>query len=216
MMESGTHSFQSLYDGWLKLTIPPPGGNFPILFQATFPGNDTDSKRLFACLVNEWVDHKNDNNFTGLLKAGGMLSLADNGLGLVSWTAKAAEKMVVELGRYMSAVLVNPAMISSMKRLLHFMSTETQQVTWPWCRLFDESALFDLSTKRNKDAAVLSALVVLGDPSNLSQMAQFKDMEVFIKRYEHVAESVVDYFAGTGSGIVRFLLPLLSYQFRVA
>lgn len=164
MMESGTHSFQSLYDGWLKLTIPPPGGNFPVLFQATFPGNDTDSKRLFACLVNEWVDHKNDNNFTGLLKAGGMLSLADNGLGLVSWTAKAAENMVVELGRYMSSVLVNPAMISSMKRLLHFMSTETQQVTWPWCRLFDESALFDLSTKRNKDAAVLSALVVLGDP----------------------------------------------------
>lgn len=47
-------------------------------------------------------------------------------------------------------------------------------------------------------------------------MAQFKDMEVFIKRYEHVAESVVDYFAGTGSGIVGFILPLLSYQFRVA
>lgn len=58
MMESGTHSFQSLYEGWLKLTIPPPGGNFPTLFQTIYPGNDLDSKRLFACLVNEWIDHK--------------------------------------------------------------------------------------------------------------------------------------------------------------
>lgn len=66
MMESGTHSFQSLYEGWLKLTIPPPGGNFPTLFQTIYPGNDLDSKRLFACLVNEWIDHKEDNSFTGL------------------------------------------------------------------------------------------------------------------------------------------------------
>lgn len=163
MPESGTHSFQSLYDGWLKLLIPPPGGNFAAKFQTCFPGNDTDSKRLFACLVNEWKSHSTDNDFIGLLKAGGMLALADNGLGLISWTAKAAEKMGVEVGTYMTSILVTPSIIESMQRLLNFMIRETPGVTWPWCRLFTESALFDLSTKRNKDASILSALVVLGD-----------------------------------------------------
>lgn len=118
MPESGTHSFQSLYDGWLKLTIPPPGGNFAAKFQVCFPGNDMDSKRLFACLVNEWKSHSDDNDFIGLLKAGGMLALAENGLGLVSWTAKAAEKMGVEVGTYMTSILVTPSIIESMQRLL--------------------------------------------------------------------------------------------------
>lgn len=187
MPESGTHSFQSLYDGWLKLTIPPPGGNFASRFQTWFPGNDTDSKRLFACLVNEWKDHARDNDFIGLLKAGGMLALADNGLGLVSWTGKADEKMGVEVGIYMTSILVTPSVMESMHKLLQFMTREDPGVTWPWCRLFTESALFDLSTKKNKDATVLSALVVLGDPTVLIQMSQFRDMEVFIKKYTPIS-----------------------------
>lgn len=117
MPESGTHSFQSLYDGWLKLTIPPPGGNFSSRFQTCFPGNDDDSKRLFACLVNEWMTHTENNDFIGLLKAGGMLALADNGLGLISWTGKAAEKMGVEVGTYMTSILVNPSIMESMLEL---------------------------------------------------------------------------------------------------
>lgn len=191
MPESGTHSFQSLYQGWLKLTIPPPGGNFPIYFQNTFPGNDSDPKQLIACLVNGWLAHSDIHNYLGMLKAGGMLSLADNRLGLISWTVKAAEKMGVELGTYMTAVLVNQALIASMRRLLEFINQNTNQKTWPWCRLFEESALFDYSTKRNKDATVLSALVVMGDESALSQMAQFKEMDVQIRRYSTIASSVI-------------------------
>lgn len=202
MPESGTHSFQSLYQGWLKLTIPPPGGNFPIYFQNTFPGNDLDSKQIFACLVNGWIAHSDNHNYLGLLKAGGMLSLADNGLGLISWTVKAAEKMGVELGTYMTAVLVNQALIASMRRILDFINQNTNQKTWPWCRLFEESALFDYSTKKNKDATVLSALVVMGDESALSQMAQFKEMDVHIRRYSPIASSVIEHFAGLTSGVV--------------
>lgn len=202
MPESGTHSFQSLYDGWLKLPIPPPGGNFSSRFQTSFPGNDTDSKRLFACLVNEWTSHTNDNDFIGLLKAGGMLALADNGLGLVSWTGKAAEKMGVEVGTYMTSILVTPSIIESMQRLLTFMTRSRPGITWPWCRLFTDSALFDLSTKKNKDATVLSALVVLGDPATMIQMSQFRDMEVFIKRYNPIALAVVNHYANTTSGTV--------------
>lgn len=202
MSESGTHSFQSLYQGWLKFNIPPPGGNFPVFFQNTFPGNDPDSKNLFACLVNGWLKHKGDNDFIGLLKAGGMLSLADNGLGLISWTMKAAEKMGVELGTYMNITLVNQAIIASMQRLLMFINSNRNQTTWPWCRLFEETALFDFSTKRNKDAATLSALVVMGEAAALKQMLQFKDMEMYIQRYTNVAIVIVNHFAGMTSGVV--------------
>lgn len=146
MPEAGTHSFQSLYHGWLKFNIPSPGGNFPIALQNTFPGNDPDSKQIFACLVNGWMDNKDDHNYIGLLKAGGMLSLADNGLGLIPWTVKAAVKMGVELGNYMSTILVNQSLISSMRKLLDFINSNQGQITWPWCRLFEESALFDYST----------------------------------------------------------------------
>lgn len=205
MPESGTHSFQSLYDGWLKLTIPPPGGNFAVKFQVCFPGNDSDSKRLFACLVNEWRSHSSNNDFIGLLKAGGMLALADNGLGLVSWTAKAAEKMGVEVGTYMTSILVTPSIIESMQRLLTFMTRENPGVTWPWCRLFTETALFDLSTKKNKDASILSALVVLGDPNLLMQMSQFKDMEVFIRKYTPISEAVINHYSNAMSGTVGSL-----------
>lgn len=202
MPEAGTHSFQSLYQGWFKFSIPPPGGNFPLFFQNTFPGNDPDSKQLFACLVNGWMKNKDDNDYIGLLKAGGMLSLADNGLGLISWTMKAAEKMGVELGTYMSVILVNQAIISSMRRLLEFIQGNENQITWPWCRLFEETALFDYSTKRNKDAAALSALVVMGDVAALNQMLQFKDMDVHVRRYTKVASIVINHFAGMTSGVV--------------
>lgn len=55
MSESGTQSFQSLYDGWLKLAIPPPGGDFTLRFQFGFPGNGNDAKMLFACIVTEYT-----------------------------------------------------------------------------------------------------------------------------------------------------------------
>lgn len=82
------------------------------------------------------------------------------------------------------------------------MTRENQGVTWPWCRLFNESALFDLSTKRNKDASILSALVVMGDPNNLLQMSQFKDMEVFIRKYTPISQAVINHYANTISGTV--------------
>lgn len=147
-------------------------------------------------------EEQDDNDYIGLLKAGGMLSLADNGLGLISWTMKAAEKMGVELGTYMSVILVNQALISSMRRLLEFIQVNERQVTWPWCRLFEDTALFDYSTKRNKDAATLSALVVMGNVEALNQMLQFKDMDVHVRRYTKVAAIVINHFAGMTSGVV--------------
>lgn len=120
MTEAGTQSFQSLYKGWLKLAIPPPGGNCSSKFQFSFPGNDHDSKMLFACLVTEYTSHSKDQNFLGLLKACGMLALSENGLGLVSWTTKASEKISVSLGVYMSSILVNQSVMSSMTRLWDF------------------------------------------------------------------------------------------------
>lgn len=42
----------------------------------------------------------------------------------------------------------------------------------------------------------------MGDVTALSQMLQFKDMDVHIRRYTKVATIVINHFAGMTSGIV--------------
>lgn len=203
MIESGTQSFQSLYGGWLKVAIPPPGGDFTLRFQTSFPGNSLDSKMLFACLVTEYSSNPADQNLLGLLKAGGMLALSDNGLGLISWSVKAADKMGVAIGVYIQSLLINQPLMSSMDRLIEFTALGNERgVTWNWCRLFNETALFDYSTRKNKDAAVLSALVVLGDPNKLIGMSQFRDLELYIRKYEPIATAVINYYSTTTGGTV--------------
>lgn len=203
MIESGTQSFQSLYGGWLKVAIPPPGGDFASRFQTSFPGNAYDSKMLFACLVTEFSTNPTNQDLLGLLKAGGMLALSDNGLGLVSWTVMAADKMGVAVGIYMQSLLINQPLMSSMDRLIDFIALGDERgVAWNWCRLFNETALFDYSTRKNKDAALLSALVVLGDPNKLIGMSQFRDLELYIRKYEPIATAVVNYYSTSSGGPV--------------
>lgn len=117
--------------------------------------------------------------------------MSENGLGLLSWTTKASENVGVGLGLYMYSILVNRAFISSISRLWEFIKLGDRRGNrWMWCRLFDESALFHLSTRK-------IGMQQYYQPSTISLGSSGR----CIRKYEGIAMEVVNYFSGN-TGVV--------------
>lgn len=192
MPTSGTNSYNSLFGAVLKMKIPPPAPEYVDLFAAHFPGNGQKTRAFLAMFVSAWIKHNAYSSMLGVLKASGMLALSENGLGLISWTYKAATKCNVDLGDLLSTCLLNESFFSQVRKLLKFLKGEANQgKTWPWCRLFVDTALAEYSTKRNLDPCAVCAWIELDfDEEVVKGLLQFSEKKGALTHMKETAYAV--------------------------
>lgn len=163
LLNSVRTSYSSIFGAELDHAVAPMSQTFLNFMDGYFSANSLKVRRVLAFLVARWREAKTskEDNILGFLRAAGLLSLAENGLGGISWPVKAATKLNLELGKYLAYCCYNEAITSQVERCYKFFTKAEKGATWPWCRLLVQSALFNLSTLKNPDLCVVSAWIAL-------------------------------------------------------
>ncbi|KAJ8681941.1 hypothetical protein QAD02_017733 [Eretmocerus hayati] len=101
------------------------------------------------------------------LRAGCLSALENTGLGLLSWTNRAASAFDIEVKKLTKYVLETSTdqrhkdtVLSLFKSLFKFNKSDSAQVTWHWARLFRDGALADLRIAENPSYVMIMVAIV--------------------------------------------------------
>lgn len=136
----------------LQSSVHPPSEECYIPLSVCLKKQSKDCDQLLTYLVESYHYSvvKKEANISGALKAGCLLSLSNVGLGIINWLNQAAMRVkipLVELIEHLDNTLFAPTLrkvINLMVRL-----QENNDYSWPFARLFQETALSDLATKED-------------------------------------------------------------------
>lgn len=122
MIESASRSYTSLYAPKIQVTLPPPCSIYVRDVESHFSQSNQASLNIYALCVSSWLHwtDQNDQNILGVLKAGCMLSLSENGLGLIGWVGKAAETFRVDPLTLLKHLFFSNALKDQAVRFLDF------------------------------------------------------------------------------------------------
>lgn len=182
MINNVSKSFLSLFKVEIGAKFPPPSLRYCDLFSDHFPQSSMSARNFMAYTVKSWVLSQQNkeaihDSVRGVLKAGCILALAENGLGAISWTLKAAKVLKVSVSTYLIHCMMSPAMERQVTRIAEILRDHNRGFTWPFCRLFDESALCDLSNDHCPEMSMIGALIGMGDYTKAQELQQFSKLK---------------------------------------
>lgn len=197
MIVNATKSFQSLYSIEINCKIPPPSEPYCKIFLDHYPQTGNSAKALLAYTIQAWVisqttvsEHK--ETIKGFLKAGCILALAENGLGAISWTLKAARSLHVDVGTYLLYCMVTSSMETQVARIHALLKNKDRGNTWPFCRLFQESALCDLSNDKCPELSIIGALLSMETYRQAEDLQQFSKLRSLFPSMREYADVLRD------------------------
>nr|UDL13984.1 MAG: hypothetical protein [Xiangshan rhabdo-like virus 2] len=166
---------------------------YKTLFQRFKP----DAVRFVCYFALSIEVNKENQNIAGVLKSGGMLALAETGLGMIHWLMAARstldESVIVILKHMAFGKFTVP-----IEELLTFLTEvdESKQWSWTWARLIRDGALVHLSVgKHPLFVLILAYLSIKGDTSNPAWNA------VQFKKYEYQKKEAILF----GSAILQIM-----------
>lgn len=121
-----------------KGKLPPPAESALTGFKEEISKTSEEYQSVIAMFGHFCEDLELMKEHGGFLKAGCLMALMENGLGLISWTIQAAEavgKSPFEPVR----IVADDSVEQSARRFLTFFG-EKQHRTWPVSRLLEETA----------------------------------------------------------------------------
>nr|QMP82305.1 nucleocapsid protein [Hemipteran rhabdo-related virus OKIAV26] len=194
LISAATQSFTSLFSPSEMIILLPPHASYTRLYETHFPQHDPDYQHLVAICVHAWhynststhiqVDH------VGVLQASCLLSLSENGLGLLSWSCKAAKSFGIPTKQYLEHLCLTPALTSQVVRASRFVKMMRDEYSWPWCRIFKSTSHSNMSTAQNPEACIIGAIFTLDDPTTIYEMAQFSTCRNLINAMFPVAGAI--------------------------
>lgn len=191
MPESGTKSFNSIYKGLFLGRFPPPGNTYIEYFRSYFPESASHTRHLYAHLVECWRRNTQNSDVRGYTKAAGLLALGDSGLGAIAWPNKAATVLGIKIGTFIASCAFTESLVSQIERVSAFAKNLDKGVTWPWCRLFEETALYQLSVRKNRDLCSIAAIVAMGDLQSAKNLIQFREFQNHLEQNAPIAEAIM-------------------------
>lgn len=188
---AATKSYNSLFTPVDPHPIPPPSKKYVDNYLATMYAFSDPTIGLATNLVISYLDHEGDTNIQGVLKAACLLALAENGLGAIAWPLKVAQEYKLEVGEVLSAMCVDHVITSQVEKVVSACNNLKKVKTWPFCRLFRDTALYSLSTRQNPHLASLSALISIKDTERVLAMSQFAPHTAIVKSYLDTAAAII-------------------------
>lgn len=179
-------SYQNLFNDEFPNRFPPPSAHYCSWLSAQIPSGGQTAKNLLAFCVDAWVTVQkgkklNKSLCTAVLKAGCLLSLAENGLGAIAWTIKAHKALKVQPNDYFCALMLDDNLEEQVLSIANFIMGPGTEHTWPFCRIFEESALCNFSNNGCPDVATVSAIIAMEDSEKVMEMPQFKNLTSMIQ-----------------------------------
>lgn len=192
---NGFSSYQNLFGHEFPRRFPPPSLTYMSLFPSYVPPAGLQARNLMAYCVHAWIDCQDQSSDRGkmgrgLLKAGCLLSLSENGLGALAWTTKAVQFLNIKLGEYLAALMLDNSMEDQVLKIGKFLINQNKGVTWPFCRLFEESALCGLSNSGCPEVSVISAIIAMDSSEKVKEMPQFRNLAGTISSMVPIAMAV--------------------------
>ena len=127
--------------------ILPPSKN--AMKRLTVPYDNSVFIRPLAMAIASLGIEKNafrKNVKRSLLWATCLLTLSQQGQGLIKWVLLAAERNDMPIGEFLSAVYFN-RFFSSVNTFYDFMKVMNDQFSWQWANIFDPNSMKPVSTK---------------------------------------------------------------------
>lgn len=190
--ESAAKSYESLYGKRLGPDrLPPCDNSFFHQITSAFPRSHIDTRNLLAFLVRSFTSATNPEQ-TGILRAGCILSLGETGIGLVSWAIKASQALGLDIKTFLKHAVLDTVLKVQISRLITFLKTEPKPRTWPFARLFSDSAYTTLSVRENPQFCVVCALISLQDEDEVANIMQFDSCKGIIPSMIKYAAAIRD------------------------
>lgn len=160
VIQRGMESARQLIHGQ-KGKLPPPSEKALLSFREEISKTSSEYQAVIAMFGHFCTNRELMKIHGGFLKAGCLMALMENGLGLISWTIQAATSVGKDPFDFVR-IVADDSVEKSARKFLEFFA-KRQHDSWPVSRLLEDTAFKTYSTHGNDLWCLMCAYLVLKD-----------------------------------------------------